>query len=137
MTTEKEYPPIKFVRLKNGDDVICELMEWEENSVITYTLINPFKVVYVPASPKGYVHIAFMPWVFTSICDKQEFMIKETDVMMINDVSSYMQKYYWETMEGPEDQSVEEEMETTEEKDLESLKDIIDKLGLNTKRTMH
>ena len=42
-------PEVKFVRLKNGDDVIAEVVEFSENEeAVVFALINPLKIVYIP-----------------------------------------------------------------------------------------
>ena len=55
---------VKFVRLKNGDDVVSQVVEFSENDEpVVFALINPLKVVYI-ASEKGmsYLQVAFVPW---------------------------------------------------------------------------
>ena len=65
--SNRDYAPIKFLRLKNGDDIVCEVVEIGDDDIDNYLLINPYKVVYMPTGDRGYVQIAFMPWVFTQI----------------------------------------------------------------------
>ena len=62
--SDEEQPNIKFVRLNNGDDIISEVMETEDENGIAYTLFRPLKVVYIPAEREGYAAVAFTPWVF-------------------------------------------------------------------------
>lgn len=90
-------------------------------------LINPLKVVYIQ-SDKGasYLQVAFIPWVFTRICEEQEFLIHAEDVITIGNVSDKMLEYYWKNMdyfiggEGEKEEIPEEETEP-EESGLESL----------------
>ena len=142
MTDEKDYPPVKFLRLKNGDDIVCEVVEIGEEDIDTYLLINPYKVLYMPTVDRASVQIAFMPWVFSRICEKQEFMIDINDVLIVSDVSEYMIKYYWDTMDGSQEKDTIEETETETEveetDDHETLvNNLLDYLGSNGKRTLH
>ena len=97
--SDEEQPIVKFVRLNNGDDMISEVMETEDDKGILYTLFRPLKVVYVPAEREGYVAIAFTPWVFSSLCDNHEFFIHAEDVLIVTDASEKMNTYYWNSVD--------------------------------------
>ena len=75
-------PSAKFIRLQNGDDIISEVVEIEDETGVTYTLFRPLKVVYIPSDAIGYLTVAFMPWVFPRICDQQEFVVHSQDILM-------------------------------------------------------
>ena len=124
----------KFIRLKSGDDLVAEAFETGDDSGDYITVINPLKAIYVPSTVTGYLQIAFMPWVFSRICDKQEFMIKVDDVLLMTDVSEYMEKYYWDTMEGPQEEPEEKHQD---HEGLERLEEILEQLGIDGKRTLH
>lgn len=95
-----DLPLAKFIRLKNGDDIIAEVVEMGENNEISsLLLINPLKAVYVPSSSGGYLQIAFMPWVYPRICSNQEFNINMSEVILCCDVSKYMNEYYWDSID--------------------------------------
>lgn len=133
MTDDNEKA--KFLRLQNGDDIVSEVVEMEDDEGIVYLVINPLKVVYVPTG-SGNLQVAFVPWVFSRIVDKQEFMIHLEDVILITDVSDYMNKYYWENIDSYNkensytDQSSEEES-SEEEALLDALRE------LTTERKYH
>ena len=120
---EKDNLIVKFLRLKTGEDVVSELVEMGENDKTYYQLINPVKVVYMPTEKPGYVQVAIMPWVFTRVCDIQEFTISANDVLLISDVSPFMYEYYLNTMEGEDKEESEPEPEDNS-LDLETLKKI-------------
>jgi hypothetical protein len=94
------HPLAQFIRLKNGDDVIAEVVEIEDEDGILYTLFNPLKVDYIPSQTTGYLSIAVMPWVFPRICDQQEFVIHAEDILMITNVSEKMNIYYWDSVDA-------------------------------------
>ena len=129
----------KFIRLQNGDDLVSEVVEYEDEKVgLLYHLVNPLKVVYVPTG-SGFIQVAFMPWVFGKICDHQEFTIHGDDVLLISDVSDYMNEYYWENYdtytnktEPQPPQEEEEQEEIDREEIMKSLSELI-----NPKRTLH
>lgn len=136
-----DRPLAKFLRLQNGDDVIAETVETEDEDGIVYTLCHPLKVVYTPTGTSGYLSVMFMPWVFPKICDEQIFVIHAEDVLIINDVSERMNIYYWDSVNTYTSKSkeldkepIEEESELTEEEEIELYTNIMQKIG---KRTMH
>ena len=89
----------KFIRLKNGDDIIAEAFETGDSTGDYITVINPLKAMYVPATSTGYLQIAFMPWVYPRICSNQEFSISMNEVLLCCEVSSYMNEYYWDSID--------------------------------------
>ena len=98
--TTEDLPIAKLVRLKNGDDIIAEVVEMGEGDTISsLLLINPLKALYVPSTSTGYLQIAFMPWVYPRICDQQEFNIKREEVLLYQDVTENMNEYYWESVD--------------------------------------
>jgi hypothetical protein len=143
--SDNEKPLAKFLRLQNGDDVIAEVVETEDEQGILYTLFHPLKLVYVPAEDTGYVSIAFMPWVFPRVCEEQIFSLHAEDVMLLNDITQKMNIYYWESVESYLNMSkkIEEESEPerhpdtdmTPDEELELYNKIVEHLG--TKRTYH
>ncbi len=98
--TNSDRPLAKFVRLQNGEDIVTEIVEMEDENGILYTVFNPLKVVYMPSESVGYLSVAFMPWVFPRICDQQEFVIHAEDVMLIADVTEKMNIYYWDSVDS-------------------------------------
>ena len=133
-----ENPIAKLVRLQNGDDVISEVVEIEDESGVLYTLFHPLKVVYIP-SETGYLTIAFMPWVYPRICDQQEFVIHSEDILFIADASNHMNKYYWNNLDYYTKKSSEEEP-TNKSQDLdglERLKQVLEEAGLTDKKKVY
>lgn len=132
----------KFVRLQNGDDLITELVETEDDEGIRYNIFHPLKVVYVPSNTDGYLSISFMPWVFPSISDQQEFILQPEDILLIVDVSEKMNTYYWDSIDSymnkskkTEKESSYEENNMTPEEEVELYKKIMEQLA--AKRTYH
>jgi hypothetical protein len=141
MSDSEELSIAKFIRFKNGDDIIAESYEYSDDTGEFYTVINPLKVIYVPASSAGYMQIAFIPWIYPRICDAQEFNIAKQEVLLYHDVSEKMNEYYWDSVEHylnakreTFEEEVEEEPEHSEE-DYEALKEALEELTL--KRTLH
>lgn len=132
---EEDYDPIvKFLRLKTGDDIIAEVIETGENDKVYYLLINPVKVYYMPTTKPGYMQVAFIPWVFSRVCDAQEFTISADDVLLFSNASEAMNEYYWKHMNEEEGEEVSEE-ET--EPETQGVQEILEQLGLQNKRTYH
>lgn len=137
MTNSEELTIAKFIRLKNGDDIVAEAYEYSDDTGDYYTIINPLKAMYVPATTTGYLQIAFMPWVYPRICDVQEFNIAKSEVLLYHDVSENMNEYYWESLDHylntKREEPIEEEPEP--EEDYEALKEALE--ALSGKRTLH
>ncbi len=136
--TNSDRPLAKFVRLQNGEDIVTEIVEMEDENGILYTVFNPLKVVYMPSESVGYLSVAFMPWVFPRICDQQEFVIHAEDVMLIADVTEKMNIYYWDSvasMVKPSDKQEPEEVYEEEEPEDTSLLDALE--SLTGKSTFH
>lgn len=134
-----EKPDAKFIRLQNGDDIIAEVVETEDEHGTTYTLYHPLKLVYVPSEQTGYVSIAFMPWVFPRIVEEQCFVLNDDDILLYETVNKKMNIYYWDSVDSymrkSEELQVEQEQEEPELTDEEA-DELIDKLGL-FRRTYH
>jgi hypothetical protein len=135
-----ELPNAIFLRLKNGDDIISDMVELEEDGEEHYLLLNPLKVVYMPSDDKGLLQIAFMTWVFPKICSNQEFTISKEDVIMLSMVSDGMNEYYWSSVEQIE-KRVSDSLslgESATDEEMEALDEIMDELNrLDVKRTFH
>ena len=136
-----DYPIAKLVRLHNGDDVVAEVVEMEDESGVIYALFHPLKVVYVPSETTGYLTIAFMPWVFPRICDQQEFVIHSEDIMFMADVAPKMNEYYWNNLDYYTKKVTAEEEElnkkSEQENTFERLKEALEEAGLHTKKVYH
>ena len=138
--SDSDHPFVKFIRLQNGDDLVTEVVEVENEDGIIYTLINPLKVTYLQSERDGYMSVSFMPWVFPRICTLSEFSIHESDVMIISDVTEGMNNYYWENIDtymyrSKQDKNVNPDTGMTKEEELELYKRVMEHIG--TKRTMH
>ena len=139
--TDDTNPIAKLIRLQNGDDVISEVVEMEDESGVIYTLFHPLKVVYVPSDTTGYLTVAFMPWVFPRLCDQQEFVIHSEDILFIADVTSKMNDYYWENLDyfakkvSVEEEKVNEQVQ--QEDAYQKLKEALVEAGLDKKKVYH
>jgi hypothetical protein len=112
---EDVQPLAKFIRLTNGDDLIADVVETEDEDGILYTVFNPLRVVYIDSEREGYTAIAFSHWVFTGLCDQQEFVIHAEDVMLIADLSEKMNKHYWDYLERDNDNKEKSRMDKIKE----------------------
>lgn len=139
-----DNPIAKFVRLQNGDDIIAEVVEMEDENGVVFALFNPLKVIYMPSETTGYLSIAFMPWVFPRICEQQEFIIHAEDVLLMNDVAANMNDYYWDNLDHYQKKVMKDEDELNRNaqmeepgEDFERLKEALEQAGLDTKKVYH
>lgn len=136
-----DNPIAKFVRLQNGDDLIAEVVEIEDENGIVYALFSPLKVIYMPSETTGYLSVAFTPWVFPRICEQQEFVIHSEDVLLMSDVSASMNTYYWENLEHYTKKVMKEEeklnQQLAEDESYDRLKEALEEAELDTKKVYH
>lgn len=135
----EEYPLAKFVRLTNGEDVIAEVVETEDDKGVLYLIINPLKVIYMQSQHQGYLTVSFIPWVFPKICDHQQFTIHAEDVLLLSNVSQAMNDYYWNNLETLDPKNAQgPELHQEQEETIEDEQSLIDMFKeLSTKRTLH
>lgn len=140
MNDVSEEHTVKFVRIKNGDDIIAEVVEVGEDGQIDYMIINPLKVVYMPSQQgSSYLQVAFMPWVFSRICEEQEFLIHAEDVITMGNVTEKMAEYYWNNIDHFTSKGQEELFEDSEEEPAEeeaTLESLLEALK-SARRTYH
>lgn len=137
--------PVKFLRLHTGEDIITELTyEKDSNS---YTLTNPLRIIY----RQDDLVMAFTPWIYFSICDKQEFPLYPSDVITMADPNKEIIKYYKDFVERmetaranlePGDYAVVEKLEPRETAELteaeeEYLKEFLESMETGSKRKLH
>lgn len=132
----EEHPIAKFIRLQNGDDIIAETVEYEDEKGIMYMVINPLKVYYTQSPDQGYLSVSFMPWVFPRMVTYQEFMVHADDILLISDVSEKMNTYYWDNQEVFNNiHETAHEVEHMQEQE-ETIANILEELA-SSKRTYH
>jgi hypothetical protein len=89
---------IKFIRLKNGDDIIARCRGGGKDSdaedsphfVVSY----PLKVVYFTNPRTGNIGLSFMHWIFPKIAEVPHFKIYCDDILTVADASDYIIKSY-------------------------------------------
>ena len=131
----------KFLRLQNGDDIVTQMVEIDDDNGLMYLLINPLKILYMQSEKNGSLQLAFMPWVFPKVTASQEFTIMPEDVLLISIASEKMNKYYWENLEyymnmfegKDETPTVDPEPEHDESEHLDNILEMIK----SAKRTYH
>jgi hypothetical protein len=147
---------VKFFRLTSGEDIISEVIETQINEKTSYILVNPMKIVYMFGRP-GYVSISMMEWIFTKVCENQEFELNINEVLTTGDPTESIINHYYECIDHFEsrkedlnkrvklDAPIEphEHMEMLEnqqeERDvpLEELQELIKNAMEGKKRTIH
>jgi hypothetical protein len=90
---------VKFVRLSTGEDIIAEVMYFEDDKEKFYVLNNPLKVVYMTGNKPGILSISLMQWVFWRITDTQSFNVYPNDVITVANTTDSMEEYYWSSVE--------------------------------------
>ncbi len=126
----------KFIRLQNGEDIVAETVEYEDESGVMYMLMHPLKAIYVRSPQEGVVSISFVPWVFPRLVDHQEFMIHANDVLMITDVSERMNIYYWDNLQALYGKTTPEPIEQ-EDNANENIEEMVEEIVKEIKRIYH
>jgi hypothetical protein len=116
--------PIKFMRLNTGEDIISEVV-LVKNEGNFYLCINPLKIVYNLAARPDSLIVAFSPWVFSSICDKQEFPIFPSDVLTIADPTKALVDCYRTFINKMEKVNLETKIDKVDNDEFNHLEDEI------------
>lgn len=125
---------VKFVRLSTGEDLITEVAEYKDDETSYYVLINPLKVVYSMGTNSGVLSVGLMQWVFSRICDEQEFNVFPEDVVTMGKPTDGLVDYYYDCVDHFANHKTKLESQTKfedepiEESELEKL---YGDLGLN------
>lgn len=135
---------VKFLRLNTGEDIISEMVYEEENNY--FKLTNPLRIVY----KQDALIMAFSPWVYFSICEKQEFPVFPNDVITVADPNQEIVSYYREFVRKMEDarsqfkdgdftliENIEEPEERLSEAEEEYIKEFLENLETVPKRKLH
>ena len=93
MTTE-EFIPYKFIKLNNGEDIVCMI----ENNVISETqikVLHPLKLQLMPKMLTGTQEdaIGLSHWMHP-MSEAVSFELSLKDVLLISDASPGLIKYY-------------------------------------------
>jgi len=137
--------PVKFLRLNTGEDIITELVY--EKDTNHYKLTNPLRIIY----KEDALVMAFTPWIYFSICDKQEFPIFPNDVITMADPNREIVGYYKEFIKRMEDArsdfkhgdyTILEKLEPRESGELseaeeEYLREFLENMDSGSKRKLH
>ena len=129
-----DHPVAKFLRLQNGDDIVAETVEYEDEAGVMYMVVRPLKVIYMQSQHEGYLSVSFIPWVFPKMVEHQEFMLHADDVLLISDVSEKMNIYYWDNLDSLAEKTCNEPSPQTETEE-DSLLGMLEQLS--NKRTYH
>lgn len=138
------HNPVKFLRLNTGEDIISELVFEKESNY--YRLTNPLRIVY----KQDALIMAFSPWVYFSICEKQEFPVFPNDVITMADPNQEIVSYYKEFIRKMEDarsqfkegdftliEKIEEPEEVLTEAEEEYLREFLENFEPIPKRKLH
>lgn len=118
---------VMFLRLKNGDDLVSECYEYQDDHGRYFVLLNPLKAMYMTSSRGiGYLQVAFMPWVYPKLSKTQEFSIYEEEVLLYQEASEYMEEYYWNSIEQLT-MPTEEPQQSTQDR----VREVLEELGLD------
>ena len=129
---------VMFLRLKNGDDIVSECYQYEDDKGKYYVLMNPLKALYMTSNRgAGYLQVAFVPWVYSKLCDTQEFVIDAVEVMLTHSVSDYMEEYYWNSIDHLTGVTEEHPQEPESQSDLERIKEVLDELAENSEKKVY
>ena len=91
--------PIPTVlRLVTGEDIIADTVIRHEEGQVIYSVSDPLKVIYLPATKDTHISLSLMQWMFTRISDNQTFDLHERNVLFTTDPSDSLMEYYYKTV---------------------------------------
>lgn len=120
---------IKFVRLVTGEDLVVQVLlnftDGVNGSTAHKVFIDPFKIVYTMNPGTSRLTPYLMRWVFSKFVNKQEFSIPESQILIEEDASDLMKRYYLDNLnEITKDKTVDKE-----ESEIGNLKQLLNESG--------
>ena len=93
MTTE-EFIPYKFIKLSNGEDIVCTI-EDNDSSENQVKVLHPLKMQVLPGALTGAEgnSIGLSHWI-QPMTEAISFQISSKDILLISDASPGLIKYY-------------------------------------------
>ena len=93
MTTE-EFIPYKFIKLSNGEDIVCTI-EDNDSSENQVKVLHPLKMQVLPGALTGAEgnSIGLSHWI-QPMTEAISFQISLKDILLISDASPGLIKYY-------------------------------------------
>ena len=93
MTTE-EFVPYKFIKLSNGEDIVCTI-EDNDSSENQVKVLHPLKMQVLPRALTGGQgdSIGLSHWI-QPMTEAVSFQISSKDILLISDASPGLIKYY-------------------------------------------
>lgn len=155
---EAERPPVKFIRMVTGEDVITEYivrnLNYGNNSGQFKDFIyfqNPLKIVYGLTPKQDGMIISLAQWVFDTICEKQEFNIDREDILLIAEPTKEMVDYYWEAIDKNSGkkrkmqsisrkenvETFEDEFEEISEEEIEMIRSALETVNKDFRKKLH
>jgi hypothetical protein len=130
---EGDPPEISFIRLVTGEDIIAEHVAMDEDNLEYFLFFNPMRVVYYAYENNPMkVHVNLTEWVFSSLVDRQEFMVAAKDVITMGLPSKNILEYYNRMVAKKDSEptkSEEAQAQASPVSDLEYLKDALEGLS--------
>lgn len=130
----KDISPLKFIRLKNGDDLIAEISLLDTGTdKLMVKLVNPMKIIYM-ASSSGGINVGLMDWIFPDVSPVQEFYLDPREILVYSAVNPKLEQYYIKAnlAAKKEDELTEEEIldhaledEKYKDEDVSYIKDVL------------
>ena len=83
---------IKLLKLKNGEDLISQIVESVEDSKLYVRLREPVRIVIIPQQPGYQPQIGMVKWV--PLANTNEFEILKNEVLLITDPNDELKNGY-------------------------------------------
>jgi len=106
---------IKIVRLQSGEDVMADIIQYEESD--TVMLDNPMQVIF-KRMPTGQTVMMMMPWLPIEIIKENNAIVYATDILTIIEPKDDLIRYYSSVVSEAQ-KKMEEKRNFTEELDNE------------------
>ncbi len=120
---------IKFVRLVSGEDLVVQVLLEEGiamgQNYSKKTFIDPFKIVYTMQPGTGRLTPYLMRWVFSKFVDRQEFSIPQAQILLEENASELMKRYYLDNL----NEITKDKAEDKEESEIGNLKQLLNENG--------
>lgn len=126
---------VVFIRMITGEDIIATIIDEDEAGGITVE--KPLRVHYsVRPEFNNALTVSLYEWVFPGLTKSTSFLIKDKDIILVDDISDVFLKYYKQVLKRVEKEVnkvriFDPDEETVADDELELIETALKKLANN------
>jgi hypothetical protein len=118
---------LKFIRLKNKDDIVTEILREEgENGIL---IESPLKVVYFINPTNGKIGLNYQEWIFRSTVTDTRFVLPKDEILLVAIPSEQMVTAYYRSLDRIGSYYEEDDISEYDRSDSDDIQEFIDDMS--------